>query len=139
MTTEPSAAKAAVLARYNALRKKLDLEPLPTWTGTPEELLEALTKLQSTVDKTEAKSQGKASKAKAVTPPAEPSTTFTVADLARALDRDPKVVRAKLRGKDLPPFAGDRKWTWDNVHRSRVESLVKGTAPKMVDEGEANF
>jgi hypothetical protein len=138
MTTEPTAAKTAVLTRYNALRQKLGLEPLPTWTGTPEELLEAITKLQATVDKpAKGKAQGKAKKADKPAAPA--SDTFTVADLARDLDRDPKVVRAKLRGKDLPPFAGDRKWTWSNEHRDRVASLVKGTAPKMADEGEANF
>lgn len=61
--------------------------------------------------------------------------TLTIADLCREIDRDPKIVRAKLRRiyKKNPsnlvlPEPVEGKWTFKASDRSKLEALIVGAA-----------
>ena len=58
--------------------------------------------------------------------PIETPDTFSVADLARDLDIDPKVARRKLRKiESLPERVNGKKWEFACKFKSEIEAIIK--------------
>lgn len=110
----------------NAARAALNM---PAITGKGEskaKLAEQLTRLQAELAaKKPAKSTGWAVKKKSGEKKERAEGTFALADLAREMDIEPKVARAKARrNKQLAALAVGDGWSFRDADKERVVTLL---------------
>lgn len=122
-----------LLKRLNALREDLDQPALKSWKDSKAKLVAAIetakkkaqAKLDARVEAADTKKEEPAKKAEAPKPSGK---TFTLSELCKELDINPKIARAKARRKadKLEPYrVGDEGWTFDSKHRGAVTKLFQ--------------
>ena len=106
--------------------RKAEEAKKPAKKTKAKKIAEAQDKMARSDPKVKAKMEERHSKKKA-----KPTgDTFTLADLARDLDINPKVARAKTRrhATKLEAFrVGTEGWVFDGKHRAEVSKLLKGS------------
>jgi len=108
-----------LLNEYNELAARLDRKPLKVWKESKAKLQARINALRADLPADDANDNADAD-------------VVTLADLARELGRNPKVIRAKLRRiynddelgpTDLPKPIGDR-WVFARNERDAVLELI---------------
>jgi hypothetical protein len=106
--------------------RKAEEAKKPAKKTKAKKIAEAQDKMARTDPKAKAKMEQRHSKKKE-----KPTgNTFTLADIARDLDINPKVARAKARRHALKLEAwriGTDGWVFDTKHRADVQKLLKGS------------
>lgn len=111
-----------LLKEYNDLAARIDRKPLKAWK-------ESKAKLEARIEAMRTDLELEALDSKPEDASGDDPDVVTLADLARELGRNPKVIRAKLRrlyngdNAELPTPIGDR-WTFARDAREAVLELI---------------
>lgn len=105
------------LAHLNSLRERDGLKPISVWKDSKLKLEAAIDKLEQ-VAVVEAKKPAKRIESKVANP-----DVFTLGDVARELNKNPKVLRAKFR-RLYPNHDG--AWEFPNSKRKEIMEAARG-------------
>lgn len=111
-----------LLNEYNELAASVGRKPLKVWKESKAKLQHRIDALKHTIEDTDDATNDDATND-------EDSDFVTIAELARELGRNPKVVRAKLRrvyddaDADVPKPIGDR-WKFARDEREALIELI---------------
>ena len=122
-----------LLKRLNALRQDLDRPSLKTWKASRQKIVDAIQeakaeaqqRLDAKVNAADTQSEQQPEKK---TQTKSSDKTFTLSELCKELDINPKIARAKARRRadKLEAYrVGDEGWTFDAKHREAVTKLFR--------------